>query len=119
GVRDTDAPRDCRRARDRARRYRWRMRRAIPIIALGWLLTGCPEDPLCADDDACGAASLCVDGACQQAFGVVVIDSFTASPTQVSSGEPATLTWSTRDAARCELEPGFGAVPRSGSVVIR
>lgn len=49
---------------------------------------------------------------------VVVIVAFDATPSEVASGEPITLSWQTRSAAGCGVEPGHPAVPRSGDLIV-
>jgi hypothetical protein len=48
----------------------------------------------------------------------VRIERFSASRSTVMLGATITLSWRTRDAAACRLEPGFGTVPRSGEVLV-
>jgi len=48
----------------------------------------------------------------------VAIESFTATPDDIASGEEATLSWSVSNATTVSIEPGIGAVGASGSVVV-
>lgn len=41
-----------------------------------------------------------------------------ASPTTISAGNPATLTWTTANATAVSIEPGIGTVPASGSTTV-
>lgn len=48
----------------------------------------------------------------------VRIEELRASLTEAPVGALVTLTWRTRAAASCSLAPGFGTVPRSGSLTV-
>lgn len=45
-------------------------------------------------------------------------DNLTVSPAAITKGQTATLTWTSRDATRCEILPGIGAVQTQGSLEI-
>ncbi|QEM70110.1 outer membrane beta-barrel domain-containing protein [Geobacter sp. FeAm09] len=40
------------------------------------------------------------------------------APAAVTKGEPATLSWTSRNATACDIQPGIGAVPPQGSMSI-
>jgi hypothetical protein len=44
-----------------------------------------------------------------------VINSFTASPGKIQSGDSATLSWNVTNATTVTIDPGLGGVPASGS----
>ncbi len=46
----------------------------------------------------------------------LAISSFTATPTAVVPGQPATLSWSTQNATSVSIDSGVGSQPLSGSV---
>ncbi len=46
------------------------------------------------------------------------ITSFTATPSVISSGQSSTLAWSTTNAVTCTIDPGIGAVPCNGTLVV-
>ncbi len=83
--------------------------------------SGCPAGEPCGDGPACDDDERCREGACAPAAppALVSVERFTATPSRVSAGGPATLTWATKNAATCLLSPSFGAVPRSGSAVVQ
>jgi hypothetical protein len=52
------------------------------------------------------------------ATGGVQLAGCTANPTSVSSGQPSTLSWSSVNADTVSIDPGVGAVAKSGSVSV-
>ncbi|GFO55654.1 hypothetical protein GMSM_26610 [Geomonas sp. Red276] len=45
-------------------------------------------------------------------------DTLTLTPSTVTKGQSATLSWSSKDATNCEIQPGIGPVPTSGSMQV-
>lgn len=46
------------------------------------------------------------------------IDGFTAAPAEVAYGAPSTLSWTTRGAESCSIDPGVGSVPCTGTIEV-
>lgn len=76
---------------------------ALALVPLVVAAIGCARN----DDE--------LDGGGPSSSGVV-IDDLQASPSVVMAGSETRLSWTTRNAAACTLSPGFGSVPRTGSV---
>jgi hypothetical protein len=51
-------------------------------------------------------------------IGLPVIDSFSASPSSISTGDSATLNWSVTDATSVYISPGIGTVDSTGSTIV-
>ncbi|MCM0083534.1 OmpA family protein [Geomonas sp. Red32] len=45
-------------------------------------------------------------------------DTLTLTPATVTKGDSATLSWTSKDATNCDIQPGIGAVPASGSMQV-
>ncbi|WP_236021880.1 OmpA family protein [Geomesophilobacter sediminis] len=45
-------------------------------------------------------------------------DKLFASPASVAKGEPVTLTWSSKNASNCQIDPGVGPVEPQGSMTV-
>jgi len=45
-------------------------------------------------------------------------DNLTITPAAILKGQPATLTWTSKNAAACDIQPGIGQVQPSGSMKI-
>ncbi len=71
---------------------------------------------LCGLPLGCSPGAPALDGGVAGGDGDVAILALTLSRSEVPAGTPVTLSWRSRNASGCELAPGFGAVPRSGSV---
>jgi hypothetical protein len=100
------------------------MRRAPWLLAL-WplvacLFAGCPAQETCATAADCGDGEVCSLSLCvrPEVPDTVVIESFSADPAIIPPGSTSTLTWRTRNARACVLDPGASTVPRTGSVPV-
>ncbi|MBC8273817.1 MAG: hypothetical protein H8E40_02455 [Chloroflexi bacterium] len=63
-------------------------------------------------------AQVIVSGAPSPSAGLPVVNSFTASPSGITAGSPATLSWNVSNATSVSINPGVGTFASSGTTIV-
>src|SRR4030042_3793599 len=67
---------------------------------------------------ATATAQVIVSGAPSPPAGLPVVNSFTASPSSITAGSSATLSWNVSNATSVAIDPGVGTFASSGTTIV-